>query len=267
MYSNKCTLLIDADMTLYKAAGATELAVYWGDDLWVMSSNINEAKDLVRNTLKDHMDRFDSERMIVCISDPSGDNFRFGVDPTYKSHRKGTRKPLIYPQLRDWLIEEYSAVYRPGLEGDDLLGLYATNPNIHNPVIISDDKDMQTVPCTLYRLDELLTVDVKSGYRYWLTQTLTGDSTDGYKGCPGIGPVGAEKVLGDNPTFGKVVKAFEAKGLTYDDALANARMARILQHGDWDATSKTVILWEPTEEDMRLDDDTLATDQSNHKDN
>lgn len=254
MYRNDCTLLIDADMTLYKAAGATELAVDWGDDIWVMSSNLNEAKELVQNTLRDHMDRFDSDRMVVCISDPTGGNFRFDVSSDYKSNRKSSRKPLIYPQLRNWLIEEYKAVFRPALEGDDLLGLYATNPRVHNPVIISDDKDMQTIPCTLYRLDELITVDKASATRYWLTQTLTGDATDGYKGCPGIGPVGAAKVLGKTPTFGKVVKAYEARGLSYDDALANARMARILHHGDWDATNQKVILWEPSDEDMKVDE-------------
>ena len=259
MPSNKCTLLIDADMTLYKAAGATELAADWGDDLWVMSSNLNEAKDLVRNTLKDHMDRFDTDRIVPVLSDPAGGNFRFGVDPSYKSNRKGTRKPLIYPQLRDWLIEEYQAVFRPNLEGDDLLGLYATNPKTLNPVIISDDKDMLTIPGILYRLDVLITVDKAQAYLYWLTQALTGDATDGYKGCPGIGPVGAKKILGTTPTFGKVVKAYEGKGLSYDDALANARMARILHHGDWDAVTQTVNLWTPTEEDMRTDDDLPTT--------
>ena len=247
---------------MFKAATVTERAVQWEDDIWVMGSNINEAKDLINNQFKQYMERFDSDQMVVCISDPTGDNFRFGVDPEYKAGRKGTRKPLIYPALREWLVETWGAVSRPGLEGDDLLGLYATNPTIENPVIISDDKDMMTIPCTLYRLDKLISVDKQAATLYWLTQTLTGDPTDGYKGCPGCGPVGAAKVLGNSPTFGKVVKAFEAKGLTYDDALKNARCARILHHGDWNAKTQQVNLWTPTKEDMLTDDEDTSAEAS-----
>ena len=243
---NDWSILVDGDMTLYKAASATEVACDWGDDVWVLSANLQEAKDLIENTLNDLKDRFDSDKLTICLSDPTGANFRIDINPEYKSHRKGTRKPLIYPKLREWLIEDYGAVWKPRLEGDDLLGLLATYPLMAGtPVIVSDDKDMLTLPVTVYRLDELIHVDKESADRNWFSQTLTGDPTDGYKGCPGVGPVGAEKILGKEPTFKKVVAAFENKGCTYDDALMNARMARILRHGDWDEDKQSVKLWIP----------------------
>ena len=43
-----------------------------------------------------------------------------------------------------------------------------------------------------------------------------------------------------------VVKAFEDKGLTEDDALLNARLARILTIDDYDTKDKEPILWTPT---------------------
>jgi DNA polymerase-1 len=44
----------------------------------------------------------------------------------------------------------------------------------------------------------------------------------------------------------EVVKAFESKGLTEEDALRNARLAYILRDGDWNTTSQEVRQWTPT---------------------
>jgi DNA polymerase-1 len=82
-------------------------------------------------------------------------------------------------------------------------------------------------------------------------QTLVGDTSDGYKGCPGVGKVKAEKLLIDAMENGvplwTVVKAqYEAKDLTEADALTQARLARILRWSDWDNEKKEPILWTPS---------------------
>ena len=46
-------------------------------------------------------------------------------------------------------------------------------------------------------------------------------------------------------TWETVVKAFERKNLTEDDALMNARLAKILQVEDYDLPSTTVF-WQPS---------------------
>jgi DNA polymerase-1 len=43
-----------------------------------------------------------------------------------------------------------------------------------------------------------------------------------------------------------VVRTFEAKGLTADDALVQARLARIVRDSDWDSEKMEVKLWTPT---------------------
>jgi DNA polymerase-1 len=89
-----------------------------------------------------------------------------------------------------------------------------------------------------------------------MKQTLTGDTSDGYPGCPGYGPVSAEKLL-DNFTaldggflldeaWKAVVQQYIKKGQTEEDALVQAQLARILRSGDWDAEKKEVKLWTPT---------------------
>lgn len=87
--------------------------------------------------------------------------------------------------------------------------------------------------------------------RYFFMQVLTGDPTDGYKGCPGIGPKRAEKilegvnVLDEKEAWRAVVGAYASKGLTEEEALQQARVARILRHTDYDLEKEEVILWEP----------------------
>jgi DNA polymerase-1 len=78
-------------------------------------------------------------------------------------------------------------------------------------------------------------------------QTIMGDSTDNYFGIKGVGPKTAEKMLEkDGYTWDTVIAAYEKAGLTYDDALMNARLAYILQHQDVDHETKTIKkLWTP----------------------
>jgi DNA polymerase-1 len=79
-------------------------------------------------------------------------------------------------------------------------------------------------------------------------QTLQGDSVDGYKGCPGIGPKKAEKILADSTDpWGDIVSAYMGKGLTEDDALVQAQVARICQHQNYNYDTAEVIPWTPEE--------------------
>ena len=77
-------------------------------------------------------------------------------------------------------------------------------------------------------------------------QILTGDRVDGYPGCPGVGEKTADKILkGVDPKdrWEHVVKAYEKKGLDEEDALVQARLAKILQKEYFDKDGN-VVLWE-----------------------
>jgi DNA polymerase-1 len=91
---------------------------------------------------------------------------------------------------------------------------------------------------------------------YHLMQTLTGDPTDNYSGCKGVGPVKAEKLLPATDhdqawdgalAWERVSEAFNKAGLTDDDALTQARIARVLRHGDYNFETAEVRLWTPEE--------------------
>ncbi len=73
-----------------------------------------------------------------------------------------------------------------------------------------------------------------------------GDAADGYKGIPGVGQKKAEKILEkDGYTWNTVALAYEMAGLSQEEALLNARLARILRPGEWDYTNNEPKLWSP----------------------
>jgi DNA polymerase-1 len=162
---------------------------------------------------------------------------------------------MLWKPIRLWLFDKHAAEIVDGLEGDDLVGLWATRyPGEDERVIVSEDKDLQTVPglhLAPRQLHEgIYEVTPREAARFHLKQTLSGDQTDGYKGVPNIGEKRAEAILGDvdpeSPeAWDKVRSAYSAKGLPEEVALMNARVARVLQFNDYNFETGEIKLWEP----------------------
>ena len=228
-------LLLDTDIFAYQATTSAETEVDLGGDIWSLTMDMQQAKDTFEAAVDSIKARLETNDVLCCMSDHAG-NFRKQVWTGYKSNRRKTRKPVGYVAFCDWVRETYSTASRPQLEADDVMGIIATKPGNEGKVtIVSDDKDMKTISGRLYRpmSDELLEITAEDADRYFLTQVLTGDTADGYKGVPGIGPKKAEAILGPRPHWGAVEQAYIDAGLTRDDAIQQARLARILRWSDW----------------------------------
>ena len=237
------SLLIDADFIVYKCCAATETEIDWGDDVITVTSRFSEAYEYVEQELyKIAKDLGCFDDSILFFSDSR--NFRKLVDPEYKGHRN-RKKPCGYKRVINKLKEDYQVVVMPGLEADDALGIYATKELGH--IICSPDKDMRQIPGQLYDLSEaVIEVSKEEGDRWHLVQTMAGDQTDGYAGIPTIGVKRADAILTANgATWNTVLEAFLEKGLTEEDALKNARLAKILQVEDYDFTNQEPRLWHP----------------------
>ena len=238
-------LLIDGDIILYKAASAAEQETRWDDDTWTLQTNMAEAKAEADRNIDSIQKALKSKNIKVFFS-PSR-TFRHDLWPAYKSNRKGKRKPLGLGELKEWMGAEYDSVSYPNIEADDAIGIWATE-DPDNRVAVSIDKDFATLPVTIYNPDKdtLRTISKEDADHFHLVQSLMGDSTDGFAGIKGCGPMTAKKLLEKNgATWSTVVEAYKAKGLTEDDALITARLARILQHGDYDTNTHEVTLWTP----------------------
>lgn len=246
------TLLIDGDLILFRSCAAVEREVCWDGENYTLHSSGSEAWIAVEDALNKLFKRFDTDKHVIALT--SSPTFRHALCSTYKANRAGQRKPLAYKDTMARLIEEYTVKQFAGLEADDILGIFATRAP-DDTIVCSADKDMRSIPCVLFAGEAVVTVsEAEADYNH-LMQTLTGDTADGYPGCPKIGPVKAKAILTFAPgedavecsawMWEQVVAAFEKAGLTEDDALLQARLARILRTEDWDATKKEPILWTP----------------------
>jgi len=239
----KRTLLIDGDIVAYRYSSTVEQEVDWGDDVWSLWSDAKEAKQLILQYLDHLVEATAADDFVFTFSDK--DNFRKAIYPDYKHNRKGKRKPTCYKGVKTWLESEYESIEMPGLEGDDVMGILATSGKYEETVIVSEDKDMKTIPGLLWRAAEMEEISEEYADYYHLYQTLVGDATDGYKGCKGIGDKRATDILSKDPTWEAVVKAYEKAGQTEEEALVQARLARILRASDYNTQTKEPILWTP----------------------
>lgn len=253
--------LIDADILAYQASSTVERAIKWGEDLWTLHAYESEAQEHFDNMVKTITEKAGCDSYLLAWTDTQ--NFRKDVLPSYKANRAATRKPLVLSAIRKWAQENYDSQILPSLEGDDILGLVATDPHMKDNVIVCTiDKDLKSVPGNHYNFaaDELFTVSLHEANIFHMTQTLTGDPTDGYKGCPGVGAVSAKKILDKAVEEGTpwaseeqlnallwkaVVATYEKAGLCEAVALEQAQVARILRYGDYEFKQGKITLWKP----------------------
>lgn len=237
-------LLIDSDFLAYKAAQACEIGIDFGEDVIIAQSQFSEVLKVFHNELNKVTKAMMEDDFILYFS--STKNFRKKIYPDYKGHRM-KRKPLGYKRLVNYCRKNHNFKLIEGLEADDTIGIEATRFADPNNIIVSPDKDMRQIPSTLWNLsDDVVEITKNDGDRWHLIQSLSGDPTDGYSGCPGIGVKRATELLDKNENkWEAVCKAYRDRGLSDDDALLNARLAKILQKEDFDHDRNQPILWTP----------------------
>jgi hypothetical protein len=195
-------------------------------------------------------------------------------------------RPLLLGRMKDYLRVKYGAFHWPALEADDTLGILMTTPGLFpgKRIMVGRDKDFDTIPGLHHQIGRdvdpngrPIVREVSEPYANWfhLCQAFAGDRVDGYPGCPGIGMKRAQSILADpyelvpeegsvtrGPRKGQtttawrkqspaspwqcIVSHYRKEGLDEADALRNARLARVLRHGDYDQDSGSIRLWTPT---------------------
>lgn len=237
--------MIDGDIVLFQIGRVTEDITDFGD--MVCESFDEEACIRLLDNELDNIARktgYSREEMVFTIS--SDTNYRKRFFPTYKGNRKHIRKPLGLKFLREHVLKEsekYSTLMIEELEADDAMGIYGTAPSEASGseiAIYSQDKDLKTIPCKQwdFKANKFYTPTGLEATKYLYSQVLTGDSVDGYKGCPKIGKIKAAKALAECETELDMLKACHAlyKKVYEDEAkdklLEQMGQARILHHAD-----------------------------------
>lgn len=233
-------LLIDGDIIAYKAAASAEVATNWGNGQWTLHSFEPDVEVRIEDQIHKLLEA-PVQDCVIAFTDKQ--NFRKDVAPYYKANRKETRKPMLLGYAKEYMSSQYNTIMYRNLEADDVLGILGTKNR--DTIIWSEDKDLLTIPAKHWINGEVVEITEAEANYQFLYQTLIGDSTDNYKGCPTIGPKTANKILSSGCTWEAVVEAFKSKGLSEEVALENARLARILRDGEYNTETGEVYLWQP----------------------
>lgn len=273
------TLLIDGDLYAYQTAAAEERSYEWDPGQWTVTANAAQGGDNLDAALEQFAEHLGATRIIVTISDKV--NWRKEVMPSYKSNRANVRRPLILPALLDHLQTNYETIIKPRLEADDVMGILATNKTVvpGKKIIVTADKDLRGVPGLHWNPAkegdrQEVVVSAAQADAFFYQQILSGDPTDGYSGCPGIGSTRAARIVADpvmlapvdrevtrgknkgemrrswqaeptNDLWAAIVSHYEKEGQSEADALLTAQVARILRTEDYDFANEKEILWQP----------------------
>jgi 5'-3' exonuclease len=256
------TAIIDADMLLYQVVLAAQVETIFDDEIVGPFLPLKVAMQLYDSRVAGILKYTGCNQVLMALSDPTA-SFRRDIEPSYKQGRT-KKKPHGYRALESMVQAQYPWKILPGCEGDDVMGIYA---GLYGKkcVLVSDDKDLKTIPGTLAKLkpkpDEgLLLVSPLEANRFLFLQALMGDRVDGYSGCPGMGIVKATKLIEEaigndrinwtRQTFDNLVSAYLAAfakaGLTPEQAFTQIRMARILRKSDYNLTTNKHKSWDIT---------------------
>jgi DNA polymerase-1 len=182
-YSNKHTILIDADIVAFRSASMG------GEHLGLCLSAAYGLIDKIK-------DACDSDDIKLFFTGKS--NFRYDILPSYKGNRV-SEKPPLYNKVVEILKRKYQYVLINNLEADDEIAIQAYEIGLDKVVIASTDKDFMIVPTTHYNFikDGFTNTTELQATAFLCKQCLTGDTADHICGIRGIGPVNAKRLIDD----------------------------------------------------------------------
>lgn len=252
---------IDADIIAYRACCAAEKEIQFDNidhDQTLFVNDFNTVKEIFDASILKIMFTFELDYYFLCFSHK--DNFRKKKIPFYKSNRTQP-KPLHFDRIKAYAKKNYDCIELAGLEGDDVCGIYCTQPmKDEMRIAISIDKDFLTLPCHVGQLStgRVTKISWLDSFHSLCMQILSGDNIDGYKGVKGIGKAKARKIVdefliactGDtnycanlfNLLMHEYVKIYGDGEETTNYFWDNVRCAYILRHGDYNFEKHRVKL-------------------------
>lgn len=248
-------LLVDVEIIVYQAIMNARYEAEERGEVYDRV-DLKTAKEEVQTRIEEIQTTMQADDTLLCLGSSAG-NWRRWVFRDYKANRP-KKKPLGHRQLTEWIHENYHSLLLPMLEADDVIGIEHTKEP-DTTCVVSEDKDFRSVPGVLFDPRNVesgvVRITTLEADRAHMMQTLTGDSADNYPGCRGIGPVKAARTLDGienvSEMWEAVVRAYRKAGATCDDAIIQARVARILRDDDYqtdDNGQAKIRLWTPPDE-------------------
>lgn len=173
----------------------------------------------------------------------------------YKGNREKTSRPLLYADIRRWMVQTYGAMTAYGWEADDVIATEACQAK-WKPIIVHVDKDLLQLPGRHFVPGKGgRTVSKQGSLAFFYRQMLTGDTADNIPGVYKCGPKRAEAVvhkdMPEEVMWDAVLAEYEASWIKHGKeqyapcstpeaaALENARLLWLVRGG------KGAPLWLP----------------------
>lgn len=158
---------------------------------------LHTVKKMIETVRDKVVDKLGHDRVKIEVYLDGDGNFRnrrARIRP-YKGNRNVNSKPVLYNEIRQYLLDNWDAHVVHGMETDDQLAIEMTFAP-HNTCCVAVDKDMLQVPGMHFNPNKgfKLVRPPEANWRLWM-QVLTGDATDNIAGCYKIGPKKAEELL------------------------------------------------------------------------
>lgn len=278
-------LVMDGDWLVFQAMSAAEFDASWEEEIWHRCCDHEKAREFLFSSIETYRTRkkgWAKGKVVLAFTDSI--NWRkVLVDENYKSNRKATKKPVGYFEFLEALFNnpDYICIREDKLEGDDVMGILGSGHSefgFKKAVLVSCDKDFKTIPdvdflwCTT---GNILTQDIVSANWWHLYQTIKGDITDGYGGIPGWGDTAegflnepfftepevsilksgknkgqevtkwVKREVGDKTLWECIVSIAAKAGMSEEDLIKQAQMARILRFEEYNFIDKEIYLWQP----------------------
>lgn len=168
---------------------------------------LHSAKNMIQTQIDETLDRIkcDPDDLMISVFVDGDGNFRSrlaSIRP-YKGQRSAAAKPVLYNDIRQYLIECWAATVVYDQESDDAMAIMATKRRAEGitPIICGVDKDMLQVPAIHKNPNKgWRKVTEAQGRGFLYRQCLTGDPVDNIPGCYKCGPAKAASIILDDMT-------------------------------------------------------------------
>ena len=161
---------------------------------------LHSAKNMLDGALDRIEDHFGEPAESHIFVDGDG-NFRsrLGKIRPYKGQRRPDAKPILYNEIRQYLIEHRGAQVVYDMETDDELAVFQTHNNAtgRKSMIVGVDKDLLQVPGWHMNPNKgFMQITPERGLQRLYAQAAEGDTVDNIGGCYKVGKVTARKTFG-----------------------------------------------------------------------
>lgn len=214
----KPVALIDADVWTYScgfASQSTLTGVFEEGEKFVDAEPVENALALTKRAIETTIMNMKAAGYPDYRLFLSGkENFRFAVAQVapYKGNRV-QEKPVHYKAIREYMIKRYGATVTNGNEADDAVteASYELDHDRRACVIVSQDKDLRTVPGALYnpKKEVFEYITPAQALVNECRQILVGDVADNIPGCYKVGPVGAKRLITPKMPRSECVRVME----------------------------------------------------------